>query len=107
MRNSFLYRIMYAIGMGVVGIAAALFIALVYGFFVQLLWNWLMPQIFQIQEVTYLQATGLVVLVRLMVGSLGYQKNHRNYHYDKRNCNYNSQKIENQKEVSNVKEGEE
>ena len=77
MRSHFLYNTFYMVVRGIVGIAAALFIALVYGVFVQFLWNWLMPQIFHAQEVTYFQATGLVVLMRLLVGSLGYHKNGR------------------------------
>ncbi len=78
-----------------------MFIALVYGIFVQLLWNYLMPPIFHSQEITYWQATGLVVLTRLLVGSLGY---HGTSRY---NChrNYNCPKKDNQ-ELKTERAGE-
>ena len=42
--------------------------AFVLGFFTMLLWNWLVPVLFHGPDVTYLQAVGLLVLCRLLVG---------------------------------------
>ncbi len=42
--------------------------AFVLGFFVKLLWNALIPDLFHGPELTYLQAVGLLVLTRLLAG---------------------------------------
>jgi hypothetical protein len=52
--------------MGVVG--AALF-ALVFGWLVMILWNWLMPVIFHLGLITYWQAFGIVILSKLIFGA--------------------------------------
>lgn len=41
-------------------------VALIYGYFVMLLWNWLMPEIFLLRALNYWQAWGLVVLSHLL-----------------------------------------
>ena len=38
---------------------------------VWLLWNWLMPDIFGLKELTYWQALGLLVLSKLLLGGFG------------------------------------
>ena len=50
------------------GIAAAAVLLIVFGMVVQLLWNWLMPDIFGVSEVTFWQAVGLVLLGHLLFG---------------------------------------
>jgi len=35
---------------------------------IMLLWNWLMPDIFQLPEITYWQAAGLFILSRILFG---------------------------------------
>lgn len=47
----------------------AVVLALVFGYLVMLLWNWLMPAVFGAREVTYWQAAGLILLARLLVGT--------------------------------------
>jgi hypothetical protein len=49
-----------------VGITFAGLFALVFGFLVKWLWNWLMPELFGIVEITYWQAFGLVILAKLL-----------------------------------------
>lgn len=44
----------------------ALIIDLVFAIPVMLLWNWLMPAIFGIAVISYLQALGLLLLCRLL-----------------------------------------
>jgi hypothetical protein len=51
-------KIVYGIGFGILGIA---FIAGL-GWAVQLLWNWLVPDIFGLRHLSYWQAAGLLVL---------------------------------------------
>ena len=41
------------------------------GVVVQLLWNWLLPPLFGVREVTLLQALGLLALSRILFGGFG------------------------------------
>jgi len=58
-------------GMVVLGIIAAAVFALVFGYFVMLLWNWLMPLLFGLTVITYWQAFGIVILAKLIFGAVG------------------------------------
>ena len=51
-------KILYGIGFGVLGVG---FMAAL-GWVVQLLWNWLVPEIFGLRRLSYWQAWGLLVL---------------------------------------------
>ena len=64
-------RVPHIIGMVFVWIIFAVLFALGFGLFVKLLWNWLMPIIFGIGEITYWQAFGLVILARIFFGAFG------------------------------------
>lgn len=59
-------------GMVIFGVVAAACFGLVFGLIVQALWNWLMPAVFGLPAITYWQAFGLVLLARLLVGSIGF-----------------------------------
>ena len=61
------------------GIAFVLVFILVFGTIVQLLWNWLMPEIFGLGAITYLQAIGLLLLSRLLFGRVGQRRDHAGY----------------------------
>ena len=50
---------------GAVAIAA---LALLFGYVVMLLWNWLMPPLFGLGMVNFWQAVGIVVLAKLLFG---------------------------------------
>ncbi len=52
--------------LGVIGVTA---LAVLFGFIVMWLWNALMPSIFNLPEVSYWQAVGLVVLSHIFFGS--------------------------------------
>lgn len=54
-------------------------IVLVLGMVVQLLWNWLMPEIFRLGRITVLQGIGLLVLTRLLFGRMGQRREHAGY----------------------------
>lgn len=51
-------------------IPIALFFAV--GFILMLLWNFLIPVIFGLKAISYLQAIGLFLLSRLLFGNLGF-----------------------------------
>jgi len=58
-------------GMVVLGVIAAAVFALVFGWLVMVLWNWLMPAIFHLGELTYWQAFGIIILAKLVFGGIG------------------------------------
>lgn len=51
--------------MGLVAFIAA------FGYIVMLLWNWLVPDVFGLTTITFLQAVGLTALCKLLFGGLG------------------------------------
>jgi hypothetical protein len=55
------------IGMVILGIGAAF----LFGLVIMWLWNWLMPLIFGLPEVTYWQGLGLLILSSILFGRLG------------------------------------
>ncbi|MFH1572092.1 MAG: hypothetical protein ABIL09_29140 [Gemmatimonadota bacterium] len=76
-------RILRIAGWALVGVAAALGLGLVLGLVVQALWNWLMPKLFGLPEITYWQAVGLFVLCHLLFGSHGNGSSHTQHtHHD-------------------------
>jgi len=64
-------RTLRIIGATLVGIAFAGLFALLFGFLVKVLWNWLMPPIFGLGTIGYWQAFGLVILAKLLFGGFG------------------------------------
>lgn len=63
--QSIALKVLRYIGMAVAGVAFAAVIALVFGFLVKWLWNWLMPAVFGLGMITYWQAFGLVILAKI------------------------------------------
>lgn len=57
--------------LGIIGITAMGFI---FGLFIMLLWNKLMPEIFGFNEISYWQGIGFFVLIRVLFGSFGGSK---------------------------------
>jgi len=57
-------------GLVLLGVIAAAAFALAFGYFVELLWNWLMPPIFGLKTIGYWQAFGIVVLAKLIFGAV-------------------------------------
>jgi hypothetical protein len=64
-------RVLRIVGLVILGVLAAVIFALAFGWFVMLLWNWLMPVIFGLGAISYWQAFGLVVLAKLIFGAVG------------------------------------
>ena len=52
------------------GVAVAALSALIIGWIVMILWNWLVPDIFSLKPIGYWQGFGLVLLARLLVGNI-------------------------------------
>ena len=65
----------------IVGIFGAAALALLFGLIVMVLWNWIMPEIFGLQEISYWQAWGIVLLAHILFkGPLGH---HEKHHHEK------------------------
>jgi hypothetical protein len=64
-------KVLRIIGMVFVGVIFAVLFALVFGFLVKWLWNFLMPDLFGIGQITYWQAFAMVVLAKLLFGAFG------------------------------------
>ena len=64
------------------GLLAATAFALVLGIVVMLLWNWLMPALFALPEITYLQAVGILILAHLLFKGHNHGKDsHHDHHH--------------------------
>lgn len=50
--------------------------AAVFGCVVMLLWNWLMPEIFGLQALSFWQAVGLLVLCKILFGGIATGHHH-------------------------------
>ncbi|GAA3621895.1 hypothetical protein [Flavivirga jejuensis] len=53
------------------GTIAIIGLAILFGFVIMWLWNWLMPEIFGLTTLTYWQAVGLFILLKLLLGGCG------------------------------------
>ncbi len=54
--------------------------ALIFGYVVQLLWNWLMPGLFSLKQIGYWEGFGIVILARILFGSfLPHPSPHENW----------------------------
>jgi hypothetical protein len=67
------------VGLTIAGVGFAVFFALVFGLVVKILWNWLMPAIFGLGEITFWQAFGIVLLAKILFGA-GHGPSHRDHH---------------------------
>jgi hypothetical protein len=65
------------VGMTILGLVGAVIIAFLFGYFVMLLWNWLLPPLFHAGAINYWQAIGLVILAKLLFGGSGMGHSYR------------------------------
>ena len=78
-------KVFAIIGMTIGGFIIAAFMALLFGFVVMWLWNWLMPVIFGLPTITFWQAWGLVVLSHILFKSFPNNKSrHHDEHWKKK-----------------------
>lgn len=73
------FRILIAV---LAGLSFASIFAAVFGWIVMLLWNWLMPSIFDLKEITYWQAFGITVLSKILLSAHNGIPHHGKYHSD-------------------------
>ena len=76
MKNFFTHKLrkkspIQIIGIIIFGAIAIAGLAILFGFVIMELWNWLMPEIFGLTELTYWQAVGLFILLKLLLGGCG------------------------------------
>ena len=64
------------IGMIIFGTIAIVGLAILFGFVLMWLWNWLMPDIFGLTTITYWQAVGLFILLKILLGGCGGSGSH-------------------------------
>ena len=65
-------KVLRIIGMVFIGVIFAVLFALVFGLVVKWLWNYLMPNLFGLAQITYLQAFAMVILTKLLFGAFGH-----------------------------------
>ncbi|GAA3613404.1 hypothetical protein Q4Q39_03580 [Flavivirga amylovorans] len=58
-------------GIIIFGAIAITGLAILFGFVIMWLWNWLMPEIFGLTTLTYWQAVGLFIFLKLLLGGCG------------------------------------
>jgi hypothetical protein len=58
-------------GMVLAGVAFAAIFALLFGWLVMILWNWIMPPIFHLAEIGYWQGFGILLLAKIIFGAFG------------------------------------
>ncbi len=61
------------------GMVLILAVLLLFGVAVELLWNWLMPDLFGLRTISYLQSIGLLLLSRILLGRIGQRRDHAGY----------------------------
>ena len=68
MRDKHPATIAALIVLGIIGIVG---LAILFGFVIMWLWNWLMPELFGLPLLTYWQAVGLFILLKILIGGCG------------------------------------
>ncbi|UCF99721.1 MAG: hypothetical protein JSV89_09315 [Spirochaetaceae bacterium] len=64
-------------GMILGGIVLAAALALLFGLVVMLLWNWIMPEVFGLNPLTYWQSWGIVLLAHILFKAGRWDHDHR------------------------------
>lgn len=72
------------VGMILFGIVAIIGLAILFGFVVMWLWNWLMPELFGLPTLTYWKAVGLFILMKILIGGCGGRG--KSHHHSKHSC---------------------
>lgn len=54
------------------GIALAVLLAFIFGYVVMWLWNWVMPTVFNLPEINYWMAFGIILLAKILFGGFGH-----------------------------------
>ena len=70
------------LGFGILGAIGIAVFGFLFGYFVMLLWNWLMPMLFHLDTITFWPAVGIVILAKMLFGGFGHHGHHRDYARD-------------------------
>jgi len=60
-------KVLMFIGFGILAIG----LCILFGFVIMWLWNWLMPMIFGLPELSYWQSVGIFILAKIIFGGIG------------------------------------
>ncbi|MBN1574332.1 MAG: hypothetical protein JW984_14125 [Deltaproteobacteria bacterium] len=60
----------HIVGMVFLGLTFTFLFALLFGYVIMWLWNWLIPAIFGLDEITFWQAFGIIIMARLLFTGL-------------------------------------
>jgi hypothetical protein len=83
-KSYFIPTVIQRIGWVIGGIILAVFLAFIFGYFVMLLWNWIMPALFGLPVITYWMGFGIIILARLIFGGFGHGSPHDKWgHHDR------------------------
>lgn len=63
--------------------------AALFGWLVMVLWNWLMPELFGLQTISFWQAVGLLLLCKILFGGIG--GGHHGHHHG--GCHHGANKL--------------
>lgn len=69
------------------GICGTVRLATIFGFFVMLHWNWLIPGLFSLPNITSFQSVGIIILIRLIFGGFKHdypKPSHHNDHFSRK-----------------------
>ena len=75
----FIFKVIGITLLGIIGIGA---LAILFGYAVMWLWNWLLPGLFGFKTITFWQGIGIIVLAKLLFGSFNHghsRSHHTNY----------------------------
>ena len=82
------------VGIIIFGAIAITGLAILFGFVIMWLWNWLMPELFGLTTLTYWQAVGLFILLKLLLGGCGGRGKHKKSCKEaEQKCNNNSKTV--------------
>ena len=70
-------RPLIRVGMILGGIVLAAALALLFGLVVMVLWNWIMPEVFGLNPLTYWQSWGIVLLAHILFKAGGHRDHDR------------------------------
>jgi hypothetical protein len=80
------------IGIIIFGAIFIVGLAILFGFVLMWLWNWLMPEIFDLPELSYWQAVGIFILSKLLIGGFGSDSGSKSSSKSDNNCEKKSKK---------------
>ena len=75
--------------LAIIGISG---LAILFGFVIMWLWNWLMPELFGLTTINYWQGVGLFILLKILTGSCGSSSNCDSSKKSKSDCKDDSKK---------------